>query len=158
MSERMKNISCLAFLFLLFSCSEKTPPSTTVAKPNPLLGTWRLLTGITVEKGDSTTTDYSQNKSFIKIINETHFSFLLHDLQNGKDSTTAVFAAGGGTYTLSNSSYSEHLEYCSDRAWEGHDFPFTIKITGDTLVQRGVEKVEKEGIERLNIEQYVRVK
>lgn len=154
----MKNASLLALIFLSFSCSKKTETPVSDAKPNPMLGTWRLLAGTTVEKGDSTVTDYTQKQSFVKIINETHFAFLLHDLQNGKDSTTAVFAAGGGTYTLSDSTYTEHLEYCSDRAWEGHDFPFTVKISGDTLVQRGVEKVEKEGIERLNIERYVRVK
>lgn len=153
----MKNITFLAVLFLIFSCSEKAELSTSDSKPNPMLGTWRLLTGTTVEKGDSTVTDYTKTKSFIKIINETHFVFLLHDLNKGQDSS-AVFAAGGGTYLLVDSSYTEHLEYCSDRAWEGHEFPFTVKINGDTLVQRGVEKVEKEGIERLNIERYIRVK
>lgn len=155
----MKNACKLACLLLLAACSqpEKTAPSV-IAPANPLVGTWKLVTGILVEKGDSTVTDYTQGKSFIKIINETHFAFLLHDLNKGQDSTTAVFASGGGRYTLTDSTYTEHLEYCTDRAWEGHDFPFTVTISGDTLVQRGVEKVEAEGIERLNIERYVRAK
>jgi hypothetical protein len=103
-------------------------------KTNPLEGTWQLVTGTIVENGNTTITQYGQDKSFIKVINKTHFTFLLHDL--GKDSTK-LFAAGGGRYELEGNNYTEHLEYCSDRAWEGHDFPFTIQISGDTLVQSG---------------------
>lgn len=154
----MKNSILLFGFCLFFACTEKTKHPVSEPNPNPLLGTWKLLTGTLIEKGDTTVTDYTQKQSFIKVINDTHFAFMLHDLQNGKDSTSAVFAAGGGSYTLKDSTYTEHLEYCSDRAWEGHDFPFTVKINGDTLVQQGVEKVEKEGIERLNIERYVRLK
>ena len=102
-------------------------------------------------------TDYTKGMSFIKIINDTHFAFLQHDLANGKDSSK-VFSAGGGSYSLTDSVYTEHLEYCSAREWEGHDFPFTITIQNDTLIQSGVEKVENAGIDRINIEKYVRVK
>jgi hypothetical protein len=155
----MKSKSLLACLLLLAACSQpEKQAAPDKQSANPLLGTWKLVTGTIVEKGDSTVTDYTQGKSFLKIINETHFAFLLHDLNKGQDSTTAVFASGGGRYSLQDSTYTEHLEYCTDRAWEGHDFPFTVTISGDTLVQRGVEKVEAEGIERLNIERYVRAK
>jgi len=102
-------------------------------------------------------TDYTKNVSFIKIINDSHFSFIQHDLNKGKDSA-AVFSSGAGTYSLKDSSYTEHLEYCSAREWEGHDFTFTVEIKNDTFIQRGIEKVENLGIERLNIEKYVRVK
>jgi hypothetical protein len=50
------------------------------------------------------------------------------------------------------------LEYCSAKEWEGHDFNFTLTIHGDTLTQKGVEKIEAQGIDRMNIEKYVRVK
>ena len=53
---------------------------------------------------------------------------------------------------------TEHLEYCNDRQWEGNDFAFTITIKNDTLVQTGIEKVESAGVNRLNIERYVRIK
>jgi hypothetical protein len=128
---------------------------TTVQDPG-LTGTWKLISGTLIEKGDTTITDYTTGKSFIKVINDTHFAFLLHDLNQGKDSS-AVYSSGGGTYTIADSTYTEHLEYCSDRTWEGHDFPFTITITNDTLTQHGREKVEASGIDRLNIERYVRV-
>lgn len=122
-----------------------------------LKGTWKLLSGTLIEKGDTTVTAYTGNVSFVKIINDSHFAFLQHDLNKGKDST-ASFSAGGGTYTLKDSTYSEHLEYCNAREWEGNDFHFTVTIQNDTLVQRGVEKVEAAGVDRINIERYVRVK
>ena len=124
--------------------------------PVQLEGTWKLLTGTLIENGDTTVTPYSGNISFIKIINNSHFAFLQHDLNKGKDST-AIFVAGGGRYELKDSTYTEYLEYCSAREWEGNDFHFTVRIQGDTLTQYGVEKVEAAGVDRINIEKYVRV-
>ena len=140
----------------LTSCLGKK--NSTISKTSNLVaGTWKLIKGTLVEKGDTTVTDYTKNISFIKIINETHFAFLQHDLKKGQDSD-AVFVAGGGRYSLADSSYTEHLEYCSARNWEGNDFKFTITVKGDTLIQTGVEKVESEGINRINTERYIRVK
>jgi hypothetical protein len=140
------------------SATDKTDQASVTETPAiPITGTWKLLTGTLIEKGDTVITRYATDKSFIKIINQTHFAFLQHDLAKGKDST-ASFTAGGGRFTLKDSTYTEHLEYCSAREWEGHDFPFTIRIHNDTLIQSGIEKVESAGIERLNIEKYVRVK
>jgi hypothetical protein len=119
-------------------------------------GTWKLITGTLIEKGKTTVTDYTTNVSFIKIINDSHFAFLQHDLTRGKDSS-AVFVAGGGRYSLNDSLYTEHLEYCSARNWEGNDFSFTVSIIGDTLIQKGIEKIESEGVNRLNIEKYIRL-
>jgi hypothetical protein len=69
----------------------------------------------------------------IKIINDSHFSFLNHDLNKGKDSLNTQFVAGGGRYDLEGDQYTEHLEYCSARVkWEGNDFKFTVTIQNDT--------------------------
>jgi hypothetical protein len=147
----MKSISVILITCILAgSCSTKvnTPPA-------GLPGTWKLISGTLIENGDTTITDYTGNVSFVKIINNSSFAFLEHDLNKGQDST-AIFVAGGGSYTLNDSMYTEHLEYCSDRAWEGNDFSFVVSVKNDTLIQRGVEKVEAEGINRLNIEIYVR--
>src|ERR1700704_2927235 len=106
---------------VFISCNSKTGSDTSTSTINPMEGTWKLVTGILVEKGVTTVTDYTKNTSFVKIINKTHFAFLQHDLKKGKD-TASVFVAGGGPYSLSDSMYTEHLEYCSDRVWEGNDF------------------------------------
>jgi len=151
----MKTYFYLLICALVAGCTIRQP-KVQVNDAVPVAGTWQLISGTLIEKGDTTVTDYTGNLSFIKIINESHFSFLLHDLNQGKDSS-AVFSAGGGRYDLNGSSYTEHLEYCSDRAWEGHDFTFEVTVNNDTLVQQGVEKIEAEGVDRLNIEKYVRV-
>jgi len=128
------------------------------SKQIPIAGTWKLVTGTLIEKADTSITDYTKNMSFIKIINDDHFAFLQHDLNKGKDTSTSVYVSGGGAYSLKDSIYTEHLEYCSDRQWEGNNFDFTISIKSDTLTQKGIEKVESAGVNRINIEKYVRVK
>jgi len=142
---------------LVCSCDSHKNTALQKQDPSPLEGTWQLMAGTIIEKGDTTVTDYSRNQSMIKIINATHFAFLNHDLKKGKDST-AAFSAGGGVYTLEGSQYTEYLEYCSAREWEGNTFQFTVTIEGDMLTQRGTEKIENLGVERLNIERYTRVR
>lgn len=151
------SIAAVLILSLLISCETTSSKEEVIKKGLPIEGTWKLITGITIEKGDSTITDYTSGKSFIKIINDTHFAFQGHDLNKGKDST-AFFSSGSGKYELKDSAYTEHLEYCSDRQWEGNDFHFTVTISNDTLLQQGIEKIEAAGVDRINIEKYVRMK
>jgi hypothetical protein len=142
---------------LIMSCARKTDRNISEPLPINIEGTWQLIRGTLIENGDTTVTDYTRNISFIKIINNTHFAFLQHDLNKGKDSS-AVFVSGGGRYSLTDSMYTEHLEYCSARNWEGNDFNFRVSIKADTLIQKGIEKVESAGVNRENIEIYIRVK
>ncbi len=152
----MKKLLLLGALFIGCKTEPKQAPDAGKDKL-PLVGTWKLLSGTLIEKGDTALTDYTKGASFIKIINDTHFAFFNHDLTNGKGSSPS-YNSGGGRYTLTDSTYTEQLEYCTDRQWEGHTFPFTIMIQNDTLVQQGVEKIPAAGIDRLNIERYVRLK
>ena len=149
-----KYLVVLAVVCTLVACEQREVKTA----ENPLKGTWQLISGTLIEKGDTTTTDYTRDVQMIKIINDSHFSFLNHDLKKGKDSLAAQFVAGGGRYELNGDQYTEHLEYCSAREWEGNDFAFTVTIQNDTLTQRGTEKVEGTAIDRLNIEKYVRLK
>jgi hypothetical protein len=150
-------IASLLIAVLFLSCGTEKADKDFKTNLIPLTGSWQLLSGTVIDKGDTTVTDYTRNVSFIKIINNTHFAFLQHDLKKGKDSA-AVFVAGGGTYTLKDSLYTERLQYCSAREWEGSDFLFTITLKNDTLIQQGIEKVESAGINRVNVEKYIRVK
>ena len=152
----MKTFACIVAIIFLVSC-DTTITTGEMKTSLPIEGTWRLITGILIEKSDTTVTDYTTSRSFIKVINATHFAFMGHDLNKGVDST-AFYTSGGGKYELKDSAYTEHLEYCNDRQWEGNDFHFTVTISNDTLVQQGIEKVESAGIERINIEKYVRQK
>jgi hypothetical protein len=151
----MKKLLCVSLIVLGVACNSK--PVLNDTNQVAMEGSWKLLSGTLIEKGDTVITDYTKAVSFIKIINKTHFSFLKHDLTKGKDST-ASFDAGGGTYTLKDSVYTENLEYCNARDWEGNSFQFTVSIHNDTLIQTGIEKIEKSGINRLNIEKYLRIK
>jgi hypothetical protein len=150
-------IICALLVVLTWSCDSHKNTNPGEQEPSQLEGTWQLVSGTIIENDDTTVTDYSGNQSMIKVINRTHFAFLNHDLKKGKDST-AVFGAGGGVYTLEGDQYTEYLEYCNAREWEGNTFQFTVTIQGDTLTQRGTEKIENLGVERLNIEKYTRLK
>ena len=147
-------MATLIFLAIVTACTESSKDEPKIADSVSLAGSWKLLTGTLIEKGDTIVTDYTKGRSFIKIINDSHFAFLNHTLR--KDTTD--FSAGGGSYSLTGNKYTEHLEYCSAKEWEGHDFSFTVTISGDTLVQSGVEKIEAQGIDRINIEKYIRYK
>jgi hypothetical protein len=150
--------SILALLVLItISCTFDLKNEETI-EPAALEGTWELLSETKIEKGDTTFTPAASTQRMIKILNATHFSFVRHDLTQGKDSTTATFVAGAGTYSLTDSAYSENLEYCSAREWEGNSFNFTVNVVNDTLVQKGLERIEELGIDRIIIERYVRVR
>jgi hypothetical protein len=139
---------------LLLSCNTKTAADDSAIHLN---GTWKLVAGNTITKGVSSTTEYPKDQQMVKIINDTHFAFLNHRVNTTKDSTNH-FDAGGGSYTLKGNQYTEHLDYYSDKNWEGKAFTFTITLKGDTLIQKGLEKVENENIDRIIIEKYIRMK
>lgn len=149
-------LSFLSAVLVLSSCSHQTkqPEQTT---SSPLIGTWKMVSAITIKGKDTTVTDYTVGKEFIKIITPTHFSFLSHDLSKGKDST-ASFVAGGGRVKMGEGKYTEYLDYCNSREWEGGIFELGYTIKGDTLITSSVEKIEKLGIDQLNMEKLIRVR
>ncbi len=150
-------ISFVIAAIILISCNNKTKTTVSQEQALSIIGTWQLISGTTIQKKDTVITDYTKNKKGIKIINGTHFSFLSHDLDKGKG-ITPVFGAGGGSYTLVGNKYTEFLEYCNDRRWENNKFEFTVTIKGDILLQQGIEKIDSIGVDRINIEKYIRVK
>jgi hypothetical protein len=154
--------TAIVLAMLLSACSgpatgPATAPATSPADSIHINGTWRLVTGITITRGDSTVTNYTKDQSMIKIVNDTHFAFLRHGLGKARDSA-GMYDAGGGRYTLKGNQYTEYLDYYNDKNWEGKKFDFTVSVNNDTLIQRGLEKVEKENVDRVIIEKYLRVK
>jgi hypothetical protein len=146
-------VTALTLTTLWMACQTDSPKKAPLA----ITGTWQLISATSTEK-DSTYSTFNPATKMIKMLNESHFAFFNHDMQHGKDTSNVVFAGGGGTYTLKDSVYTEHLEYFNDRAWEDHTFSFVVKIHNDTLVQSGVEKLENLGIDRIITEKYIRVK
>jgi len=147
----MRNILMLLAISSLLSCADKNENG----QEFNIHGTWQLLSATTIENGKSQTTDYSGKLKMIKMFNNTHFAFLKHSL-NAKD--TSSFDAGGGTFILKGDDYTEHLEYYKNKDWEGKTFKFKLAIHKDTLIQKGIEKVEKAGVDRIIIEKYIKVK
>ena len=105
----MKSYLLILFSLVIISlvaCSDQPKPS----QSPDIIGTWKLISGTTIKGTDTMTTDYTINQEMIKIINDSHFAFLRHDLNGGKDST-AIYVAGGGRYTVDGNIYTEHLDY-----------------------------------------------
>ncbi|MBO9674878.1 MAG: hypothetical protein J7577_15630 [Sphingobacteriaceae bacterium] len=145
------NILVLFAVLSLSACSNKKESG----KSLELQGTWQLISATTIDNGTSKTTDYSGKLKMIKMFNDSHFAFLKHSL-DPKDTTS--FDAGGGTYILKGEDYTEHLEYYKNKDWEGKTFNFKLAIHRDTLIQKGIEKVEAAGVDRIIIEKYIKVK
>jgi len=146
----------LIITLILYSCNSSTQGDKPAKTQLPIEGTWELISGTTIVKEDTMITDYTKTQKMIKIINATHFAFLKHDLTKGKDS--AFYSSGGGSYSLVDNKYTEQLDYCDAREWEGHLFQFTVSVKNDTLIQTGIEKLENLGIDQVIIEKYKRVK
>ena len=144
----------LCLIVVLISCNHQKAPEEN--KAMSMVGTWELIATTTIQ-GDSTTHDDLTGKRMIKIINDSHFAFLNHDVNNENDSLK-VFVARGGKYQLTGNQYVEFLEYCNYREWEGNKFEFTVEMRGDTLIQTGIEKVEGLGVDRKIEEVYLKSK
>ena len=150
----------LKFLFIpvvsLAAC--KAPVQETALRKDlasPLAGTWRLISAVTVTKGDSVPTYPVKGQEMIKVINDSHFTFVRHDIKGG--GSKPIFDSGAGTYKLDGDNYTEHLQYCNYREWENHDFNFKVSFKGDTLVQKGVEKIDSLKIDHEIIETYIKL-
>ena len=145
----------LASIAILSLTSCNQTKTNTGRDPLSITGTWKLVFSQAITNGDTVNTTPQNNVEMIKIINGSHFAFFQHDLNKGRD-TTAVYSSGSGTYTLKGDSYSEYLEYCNARDWEGHEFKFTVDLKKDSLIQRGIEKIENLNVNREITEIYIR--
>ena len=124
-----------------------------------LQGTYKLLGSETVKGADTTRLTVDPDKTeMLKMFNGSHFSFFNHDKNLGKDSLNTVFVSGAGTYSLDGDKYTENLDFCNYREWEGRQFHFTLEIKGDTLIQSGEEVLPELGINQKIKETYLKIK
>ncbi|WP_419698290.1 hypothetical protein [Mucilaginibacter sp. NFX135] len=153
----MRNTLLLSFcIFAIVGCTQK-PAETEKSAPQPLSGTWHLISSKSITKGDTVVTTPPKDQEMVKIFNGSDFAFFTHDLKKGKIDKP-VFSAGSGTYTLQGNNYAEHLAYCNARDWEGGDFKFTVEFKHDTLIQKGIEKIDSLKIDHEIIETYVKLR
>ena len=138
-------------LLTLLNCTNKNTSKTTMSPTNKLIGTWKMIYA-EIKENDSIKVKDLSSTNFIKIINDSHFSFF-----NQEDYNSENFYGGAGTYTLNGENYIETLSYTSIDAIKNHQFPFTIEIKGDTLIQSGLEEVKEAGINREIIEKYLKI-
>jgi hypothetical protein len=111
------------------------------------VGVWELVSG----KTDSV--PYAATLHARKFITKSHFAFISRDDNAVKDLKTPAdtlaflqsLAAGGGTYTLQSTIYTERPDFYPDPAYIGRDLPFTCRTEGDRLYQTGNVPVLQNG-------------
>ncbi|WP_034041808.1 hypothetical protein [Wocania ichthyoenteri] len=148
----MKKIEKLVLGVILILVSHNCTNKKDINPNNAIKGTWKMVYA-EVKENDSLKIKDLTHTSFIKIINDTHFAFF-----NQENNSVNNFYGGGGKYILKGNNYTEVLNYIGIETLKNHEFPFTIRIKGDTLIQKGIEEVKEAGINREILEKYVRIR
>ena len=144
----MKKTILFSTITLLIFTSCKNSKTT----ENTINGSWKLIYN-EIKEADSIQVKDVSKSDFIKIINDSHFSFI-----NQPKDTLGDFYAGAGTYTFDGENYIETLQFIEYKAIRNHQFKFKARISGDTLIQYGKEKVEAANMDREIVEKYLRIK
>ena len=98
----------------------------------PHLGTWELAS---YKYGINTPNFINAPKSTlrIKLITETHFTWVNADTATGK-----IYSSAGGKYTLDGNKYTESIDYgLGMDTYLGHKHTFNIKVEGDMFFLSG---------------------
>ena len=112
-----------------------------------LEGVWQLVSG--KANGQA----YPASTRSIKIITKGHFAVLSEETRGVKELKTAAdslqafrtMGAGGGTYRLQGTTYTETLDYFADPAYAGRSVSFTCRTEGDRFFQTGSFPVFENG-------------
>ncbi|MDO5978095.1 lipocalin family protein [Flavivirga spongiicola] len=148
----MKGLYIIVFLTLIACKKEEKVTEVDKHKTNGIIGTWKMVYS-EIKEGDSLQVKDLSKSEFIKIINKTHFAYF-----NQNKEAPRNFYGAGGTYTLKNNKYIETLTYAAWDAYRDKDFPFTIEIKKDTLIQYGVEEIKEANIKKYIVEKYIKIK
>jgi hypothetical protein len=121
----MKKVLLVSAITLSAMLVAPSQTSSDQAKKSPVEGTWEFVAAPRL----------SPPRKEIKIILGGHFVFARYNAETGN-----LIYAGGGTYTLNSTSYTEHVDFMSQtisKGLVGKDQPFTVTVEGDTLSQTG---------------------
>ena len=110
--------SAILMLFFLTACNPNTPR---------VCGTWRMVTG-TYEGPDFTVQTNEENRICYKILGDRHFSVV----EMYPDNPDSNFFAAVGTYSLSDSFYTERYEASNIPSKMGEVFVFKSQVEGKT--------------------------
>jgi hypothetical protein len=111
------------------------------------VGVWELVSG----KAD--TASYPAAMHQVKIITRTHWVFIarydsiIREMKTAADSLQVfrTSGAGGGTYTLQGTTYTEKIDFFSDPAYIGMSLPYTCRTEGDRFIQTGTFPEQQGG-------------
>jgi hypothetical protein len=107
-------------------------------KKDAIEGTWRLVSG--TSKFSDTTYDYAKmGYDGMKMFCDNHFMFVGRVVGNGD--TTDNY--GGGTFTMEGNISTEVLLYFPVRAMVGDTLSYEVRVSNDTLFQKGPRKIGK---------------
>jgi hypothetical protein len=119
--KKVSLLLAIAFGAVIFAWSQTNSGH---SEKSQLDGTWELVNGQQLPKGARD----------IKIISGGHFIFATYDTAKG-----TLLGAGGGTFALNGSSYTEHVDFGEriSAGVVGRDQHFSVAIDGDTFTQTG---------------------
>ncbi|MCL1065340.1 hypothetical protein L2735_00675 [Shewanella olleyana] len=116
---------------------------------NPLIGSWELISGEYLNDKNQWVDYQGLNLEAIKVISNKHFSFTTIKNNSG---VKEFWAAGTGSYQLTEQHYIEFPTLNSFNVKEGGSFTFSYQIIGNewhTKRYEGGELAEKEIWKRL---------
>ena len=117
---------------LLTACATSNQEEKSQTATNSIMGTWQLNL-YKYGSGTSTFTESSANIGIIKLITDTHFTWIHFD-----KTTKKVFSSAGGTYTLTGNIYTESIDFgLGMDSYLGNKPAYTIKVEGDMLFLSG---------------------
>ena len=140
---------------LLVSCTCPEP------ERNELEGVWKLVEG-TMVSPDTTTVTTAEELYMMKVITKSHFFFIEQrpgraDFTDGGSDdelleAAKTFFAGGGTYTLDEDTYTEHIEMFFHPNFVATSIAFDYEVDGDRFVQSGIFPTKDVGLLDYNME------
>jgi hypothetical protein len=123
----------IPFILLTFLLGFSTGPA------NWLEGAWEMVSGKLILPDQTIEMPRTESEHAIKVINKTHFA-TVH-----QDTSTNDIYSNAGTYTLTEDTYTENLEYATSITMIGKTYCFKSTIEGDKWIISG--PVEKPGAE-----------